>query len=46
MSYEAPRVTDIGSVAELTLQRYNKVGSSSDAFSPTTPLVGSLVAVP
>ena len=40
-SYEPPRITDIGSVAELT-QAFNKMGSRSDIYSNLAPIVGSL----
>jgi hypothetical protein len=42
--YEAPSITELGSVHELT-QKFNKIGPSSDLFSRITPLVGSIVAV-
>lgn len=40
--YEAPEVTEYGSVESLTEQK-NKVGSGTDQYSPGTPLVGSVV---
>jgi hypothetical protein len=39
--YEAPALTEIGTVHELTLL-FNKVGPNADAFSNIVPLVGSL----
>jgi hypothetical protein len=44
--YKAPTVTTLGTVQQLTEQKFNKVGDTSDSFSPTTPLVGSLVPAP
>lgn len=47
IEYEAPTVTELGSVRDLTLQRNNKIGSNADRFSsPQNNLVGSLVQVP
>lgn len=42
--YTSPTVKTLGTVQELTEQSFNKIGSTSDAFSPT--LVGSLVPAP
>ncbi len=44
-TYEAPQVTDLGSLAELT-QSKNKIGAATDIYSANTPLVGSLVNYP
>ncbi len=41
--YDSPSFSTLGSVHQMTLQTYNKVGDASDAFSATTPLVGSLI---
>lgn len=43
MQYSKPTVTELGSVREITLA-FNKIGKDSDVYSPTTPLIGSLVA--
>ncbi|HWT92006.1 MAG TPA: hypothetical protein VN238_03350 [Solirubrobacteraceae bacterium] len=42
-SYDAPKVTTVGTVADLTKQNFNKVGNNTDQYSQVTPLVGSLV---
>ena len=42
-SYAAPKVTTLGTVAELTAAN-NKVGTANDGFSPV--LVGSIVPAP
>ena len=39
-------LSDCTELRELTLDGLNKVGGSSDIFSPNTPLVGSLVPAP
>ncbi len=46
--YEAPTIRELGSLAELTSQSFNKVGSASDAFSQLTnnQVIGSLVNAP
>lgn len=42
--YEAPVLTEIGMVHELTLQgQSNKVGFNPDIFSNTVPIVGDIV---
>ena len=45
MTYEKPQVRDIGSVRELTLQTFNKIGGLPDAFTVITNgvVIGSLV---
>jgi hypothetical protein len=45
MSYEKPQVREIGSVRELTLQTFNKIGALPDAFTVITggAVIGSLV---
>ena len=43
-SYEPPRITDIGSLADLTLA-FNKRGPRPDVFSNIAPIVGSLVPI-
>lgn len=40
--YEAPRVHDLGSVADLT-EDLNKIGHSPDMYSNIVPIVGSIV---
>lgn len=45
--YEAPAITELGSLVNLTQQKYNKVGQSSDMYSTQqNGLVGSLVPIP
>jgi hypothetical protein len=46
--YQAPVVSTLGTVEELTEQAQNKVGSSSDIYTPLTggQVVGSLVPAP
>jgi hypothetical protein len=43
--YTSPTVTTVGSVADLTEQGFNKVGSASDQFTQLTGgvIVGSIV---
>lgn len=45
--YEAPVVRELGSLAELTGQVFNKVGSTPDVFTAETggAVVGSLVGL-
>jgi len=45
MTYEKPQVREIGSVRELTLQTFNKIGALPDAFTVITggAVIGSLV---
>jgi hypothetical protein len=45
MHYERPQVREIGSVREMTLQSFNKVGSAPDMYTQITAgiVVGSLV---
>jgi hypothetical protein len=47
-SYEKPTLRDFGSVEELTAQTFNKVGTTSDAFTTITNgiVIGSLVTSP
>jgi len=45
MDYSPPTVTELGTIRELTLAM-NKVGTRSDIYSNTVPLVGSLVSPP
>jgi hypothetical protein len=43
-SYAAPKVTTLGTVAQLTAMPNNKIGSASDQFSTVqNDLVGSVV---
>ncbi len=45
--YEAPVIRELGTLAELTNQCYNKIGQTPDAFSGQNPnVIGSLVPVP
>ena len=43
--YEPPAIRDLGTLAELTSQCYNKIGSSTDTFSAQNDTIGSFVAV-
>ena len=43
-SYEAPELTEYGSVETLTLE--DKIGSETDQYSAGTPLDGSVVPDP
>jgi hypothetical protein len=45
--YQPPTIRTLGTVAELTEQQYNKVGSNSDMYTVLTggAVVGSLVEV-
>jgi len=47
-SYIAPTLTRLGSVHDLTLQRFNKIGVANDVYTALTngAVVGSLVPVP
>ena len=47
LRYEPPAITRLGSIAELTLQQYNKVGPDMDIYTALTnnAVVGSLVPV-
>jgi hypothetical protein len=46
-TYEAPAFQDHGTLADLTAQRYNKVGNSPDTLSDQNPdVVGSYVPLP
>ena len=46
-TYEAPEIREIGSLADLTQQGLNKVGTSSDLLTGLTNgvVIGSFVAV-
>jgi hypothetical protein len=45
--YEAPKLKVLGSLQELTQQKFNKVGGSTDAYSTEqNQLVGSVVPFP
>lgn len=46
--YESPRITELGSLAQLTQQTMNKVGSAPDQFTAITQgiAIGSLVPAP
>ena len=43
--YEAPKVSDLGSLQDITEQTFNKVGQTPDTFTSITNgvVVGSLV---
>jgi hypothetical protein len=44
MDYTPPKVTELGSVRDLTLaDGFNKIGFSQDVYSANTPLLGSIV---
>ena len=46
-AYERPQIREVGSVRELTLQSFNKVGSTPDYFTAITNgiVIGSLTGV-
>lgn len=46
--YETPQLRELGSLTDLTQQRYNKVGFATDIYSQQTndEVVGSIVPVP
>lgn len=46
--YVAPAIRELGTLEELTLQTFNKVGSASDIFTTLTNgiVIGSLVSSP
>lgn len=48
MRYEPPTIERLGSLHELTLQTFNKVGSTPDTFTAITNgvVIGSLVFSP
>ena len=48
MQYEAPKVRDLGSLAQITEGTFNKVGSTPDAFTAITngAVIWSLVPRP
>ena len=41
--YEAPALTELGSLAELTLVLPNKIGKSPDIYSTVVPIGGDIV---
>ena len=44
MEYTPPKVTELGTVRDLTLaDSFNKIGFSHDVYSSTIPLLGSIV---
>lgn len=47
-TYATPEVRDLGTLTDLTLQSFNKVGTSPDTLSAITNgvVIGSFVAVP
>ena len=44
--YEAPKISELGSLRELTQQHFNKVGFTVDSISQQSQVVGSMVPVP
>ena len=45
--YEAPSLRELGSLHELTLQSFNKVGATPDALTAINEnVIGSFVAFP
>ncbi len=46
--YEAPTLQELGSLAQLTAQPFNKVGDTPDTFSQITnnQVIGSLTGAP
>ena len=44
--YEAPTLTELGSLRELTQQHFNKIGFAVDSISQQSQVVGSMVPVP
>jgi hypothetical protein len=44
--YEAPQVTELGSVEELTGQMFDKVGSIVDSLTPVLGLDGEIIPDP
>ena len=45
--YQAPAIHELGSLAELTSQCFNKIGQSADSLSAQNPnVIGSMVPVP
>jgi hypothetical protein len=47
-TYEKPTLRELGSVEEMTEQTFNKVGTTSDAFTVITNgiVIGSLITSP
>jgi hypothetical protein len=47
-TYEKPALRDVGTLEDLTQQTFNKVGTTSDAFTTITNgiVIGSLVSSP
>lgn len=47
-AYESPQIKELGSLQDLTLQSYNKVGGTPDVYSAITNgvVIGSLVQYP
>ncbi len=41
--YTPPSITELGTIADLTQQGLNKVGTTPDAFSDVVPIIGSIV---
>ena len=46
-AYEPPAIIELGSLVELTRQKYNKIGQATDMYSTQqNQLTGSLIPVP
>lgn len=48
MEYQRPSIREIGSIRELTLQAFNKIGQDPDMFTAITAgiVVGSVLPAP
>lgn len=46
-TYETPELQELGTLEQLTLQQYNKIGRSTDIYTQLTnnQVIGSLVPV-
>jgi hypothetical protein len=44
-TYERPEMKRLGSVHDMTLQKFNKVGPDSDVYSSAIPIVGSITPI-
>jgi hypothetical protein len=47
-TYESPEIRELGSLEELTLQSFNKIGRTPDIYTAITNgvVIGSLVPAP
>ncbi len=44
--YEGPQIRDLGSLRELTLQQFNKIGPTPDLVTQVNPdVVGSFIPI-